>query len=69
MINKLRPFEGLNIRIPTIIPMQGRGLINQGSGLGLRGLCVQDVPKLRGTFWESPESGLTCLGSIFGSAI
>ena len=30
MMNKPPPFEGLNMRIPSIIPMKGRGLINQG---------------------------------------
>ena len=34
MINKHPPFKGLNIRIPIIIiPIKGRGFINQGSGL------------------------------------
>ena len=33
MINKLSPFKGLNIKIPIIIPIKGRGFINQGSGL------------------------------------
>ena len=33
MINKPPPFKGLNIRIPIIIPIKGRGFINQGSGL------------------------------------
>ena len=33
MINEPPPFKGLNIRIPIIIPMKGRGLINQESGL------------------------------------
>ena len=27
MMNKPRPFKGLNIRIPTIIPIKGRGFI------------------------------------------
>ena len=34
MINKLTPFKGLNIRIPIIIPIKGRGFTNHGSGLG-----------------------------------
>ena len=34
MINKASPFKGLDIRIPIIIPIKGRGFINQGSGLG-----------------------------------
>ena len=45
MINKPPPFKGLNIRIPIIIPIKGRGFINHGSGLrdkapnlGFRGL-------------------------------
>ena len=33
MINKPLPLKGLNIRIPIIIPVKGRGFINQGSGL------------------------------------
>ena len=37
MINKLPPFKGLNIRIPLIIHIKGRGCINQGSGLVLCG--------------------------------
>ena len=43
MINKPLPFKGLNIRIPIIIPMKGRRLINRGfrlmqwiEGLGFR---------------------------------
>ena len=35
MINKPPPFEGLNTGIPIIIPIRGRGFINQGSGLTL----------------------------------
>ena len=34
MINKPFPLKGLNIRIPTIIPIKRRGVINHGSGLG-----------------------------------
>ena len=34
MINKHPPFKGLNIKIPIIIPIEGRGFINQGSALG-----------------------------------
>ena len=33
MINKPPPFEGLDIRIPILIPIKGRGFMNQGSGL------------------------------------
>ena len=35
MINKHPPFKGLNIRIPTIIPIKVRGVIEQGSTLKL----------------------------------
>ena len=31
MINKLPPFKGLNIKIPNIIPIKGRGFTNQES--------------------------------------
>ena len=34
MIHKPLPFKDLNIRIPIIIPMEGRGFIIHGSGLG-----------------------------------
>ena len=30
MINRPPPFNGLNIRIPTIIPIKGRGLLIRG---------------------------------------
>ena len=30
MINKPAPFKGLNIRIPIIIPIKGRGLLIRG---------------------------------------
>ena len=33
MINKHPSCKGLNIRIPIIIPIRGRGFINHGSGL------------------------------------
>ena len=34
MINKPPSFKGLNIRIPTIFPIRGRGLINHRSTSG-----------------------------------
>ena len=37
MINVLPLLKGLNIRIPLIVPIEGRGCINQGFTLGLRG--------------------------------
>ena len=36
MINEHPPFKGLNIRIPIISPIKGRGFVNQGSGLLLQ---------------------------------
>ena len=36
MINKPPPFKGLDISIPIIIPVKGRGFINHGSTLGFR---------------------------------
>ena len=35
MLNQPPPFKGPNNRIPIIIPIQGRGFINHGSGLAL----------------------------------
>ena len=35
VIDKPPPFKGLNIRILIIIPIKGRGLINQESTLGV----------------------------------
>ena len=39
MINKPPPAKGLNIRIPGIIPLKGRGAIN--SGVYSRAVLVQ----------------------------
>ena len=36
MIDKPPSFKCLNIRIPTIIPIKGRGFINHGSTLSMR---------------------------------
>ena len=33
MLNKLSPFKGLNVRIPSIVSIKGKGFVNQGSGL------------------------------------
>ena len=33
MIDKPPPLKGLNIRIPVLIPIKGRGVINYGSTL------------------------------------
>ena len=38
MINEPPPFKDLDIRIPVIIPIQGRGFMNQGSTLRIQGL-------------------------------
>ena len=37
MINNPPPCKRLNIKIPIIIPIKGRGSINRGSGSGLNG--------------------------------
>ena len=52
MISKPPPFKGLNIQIPIIIPIKGRGFINQGSGLErLVVLASQNpIPSLRKRF-------------------
>ena len=32
-IKKPLPFKGLNDRMPILVPLKGRGVINQGSGI------------------------------------
>ena len=36
LMNKAPPFEGLNMRIPIVIPMKRRGLIYKESTLGFK---------------------------------
>ena len=38
LIKNTPPFKGLSIRIPFIIPIKGRGVINHGSTLHPNGL-------------------------------
>ena len=45
MIDKPPPFEGLNISIPIMIPIKGRGFVNQG--FGFLGVMVLHVPHLQ----------------------
>ena len=47
MIIKPPPFKGLNIRIPIVTRIKGKGFINEGSGL------LRFVPWL----FRSPRSG------------
>ena len=47
MINNPLPFKGLNVRIPIVIPIEGRGLVNHGTTLGFR-------------VWEPVASGGEC---------
>ena len=44
MINKPPPFKGLNIRIPIIIPIKGKGFVIQGSTLLSRPLTSHFRP-------------------------
>ena len=53
MMNNPPPFKGLNIRIPSTIPIKGRGVINHGSTLGF-------IPKR--TEFLKPED--TSLGRV-----
>ena len=39
-INTIHPVKGLNVRIPIIIPINGRGFIDYGSTLGVGGGAV-----------------------------
>ena len=51
MIKEPPPFKGLHMRIPSIIPMKGRGFTNHGSalrksktqGLRVEGLGVESL--------------------------
>ena len=43
MINKPPPFKGLDIRIPTILPIAGRGFMNQGSGKSFHGHLAEQL--------------------------
>ena len=54
VLNKPLPFKGLNIRIPNIIPIRGRGFINQASTL----LIVQDQASGKGQDMETSSEGL-----------
>ena len=49
MINEPPPLKGLNIRIPIISPIKGRGFANQGSTLGFRGLGLKLGKKMEAT--------------------
>ena len=42
MIDRPRPLKGLNIGIIIIIPIKGRGVMYQGSTLGLGRACTQE---------------------------
>ena len=45
-MNKPRPLKVLDIRIPIIIPIKGRAIIKQGSGIVYRGTLVIYAPTL-----------------------
>ena len=56
MINQPPPFKGLNIRIPIIIPIKGRGFIHQGSTLSHRSdqegyHMSHNLSSLKGVIW------------------
>ena len=64
MMNKLPPFKGVNIWIPILVPITGRGLISQGlgDGLGLRnsGALRTDTCKafeLKLDYWHTEGTG------------
>ena len=44
MINRPPPFRGLNFGIPIIIPIKGRGFINDGSTLNRKSLSLMPYP-------------------------
>ena len=58
MINKHPPFKGLNVRIPSIIPMKGRGVVYQGFGLRPKLACkVKAGPRPKS---EAPKPETLC---------
>ena len=69
MINRPPPFfKGPNLRIPILIPIKGRGGINLGSGLFMKG-----VPKymfvlgtcFRGMLWLIVEYDILCFRVVY----
>ena len=64
MINKPPPFKGLNIRIPIITPIKGRGFINQESGVPISG----DSSKMFGVDPVIPRNS-TSMIPIFSPAL
>ena len=66
MINKPTPFKGLNIRIPIIIPIKGRGFINQGSTLRLILKALSDTMLSSLKFGGVPHMGVGKMKVVFG---
>ena len=65
MINKPPPFKGLDIMIPAIIPMKGRGLLITGLGYGSKRVTrsVYKIPKMLTKYRDGPVWG-TILGAV-----
>ena len=65
-MNKPTPFKGLNIKIPNIIPIKGRGFINHGFTLVGQALkaCVEASEDLAllGSDFMDPEIWLQVTG-------
>ena len=66
MISTSPPFNGLNIRIPIIIPVKGKGFISQRSGLGFK-VCGSVVAILE--FLEGHAAELTTRRVIVGQSV
>ena len=60
-MNNLPPFEGLNMKIPIIIPMKRREFINHGCTLGFRVPAPQGdvvgVRRRKGAWVELTQDG------------
>ena len=67
MINRPPPFMGLTIRIPIIILIKGRGLINQESGIGHKTGSEQAYPTKHKTCAQTlePTHQIPCPPRIF----
>ena len=64
MINTPPPFKGLNIRIPIIIHIKGRGFTNQGSGSKTSDHCHPAFHHFWAKHW-----GSLCMYSIYRIAL
>ena len=59
MSDKPPPCKGLSIRIPIVIPIKGRGVINHGSGLSRDSIGFRDNREYGNLLYRD------CIGIVF----